>query len=149
MRLKDSLIKHEGLRLKPYVDCCALSWKDCRCVDKGFLTIGCGRNLESVGVSEREAMFLLDSDMARAREDADTLPWFQKLDENRQRVVLELLFAMGLTKFHGFKKMIAALARNDYHIASAELLNSKWANQVGPRSSELVKILWSGIDPEL
>lgn len=49
--LKDMLIRHEGLKLKPYRD------------TVGKLTIGAGRNLNDLGISEREAMFLLDNDI--------------------------------------------------------------------------------------
>lgn len=46
-KLTDQLIKHEGLRLKPY-----------RC-PAGKLTIGIGRNLEDKGITEKEAVMLL------------------------------------------------------------------------------------------
>ena len=44
----NQLILHEGLRLKPY-----------RCT-AGKLTIGVGRNLETKGLSEEEALFYLE-----------------------------------------------------------------------------------------
>ena len=49
--LKEQLIRHEGLRLTVY-DCPA-----------GYKTIGVGRNLEGKGVTEEEAMYLLDNDL--------------------------------------------------------------------------------------
>jgi hypothetical protein len=52
-RLQKQLIRHEALRLKPY-----------RCsADK--LTIGIGRNLDDVGITEEEAYFLLGNDISR------------------------------------------------------------------------------------
>lgn len=47
-RLHDMLIRHEGLRLKPYHDT----------VRK--LTIGIGRNLDDVGITHEEALILLE-----------------------------------------------------------------------------------------
>ena len=51
--LKAQLTRHEGLRLKPYRD------------TLGHLTIGVGRNLSEVGISEAEAIALLDADIQR------------------------------------------------------------------------------------
>ena len=51
-RLKKQLVIHEGLKLKPY-HCSA-----------NKLTIGVGRNIEEVGITESEAMYLLENDIA-------------------------------------------------------------------------------------
>jgi lysozyme len=50
-RIKEQLVRHEGLRLKPY-----------RCT-AGKLTIGVGRNLEDKGISQQEAYELLENDI--------------------------------------------------------------------------------------
>ncbi|HAC30701.1 MAG TPA: lysozyme, partial [Marinobacter hydrocarbonoclasticus] len=50
--LKTQLKRHEGLRLKPYLDTAS----------SPRLTIGYGRNLEDVGISRDEADFMLDND---------------------------------------------------------------------------------------
>lgn len=134
MSLKQRLILHEGMQVKPYTD------------TKGKLTIGVGRNLEDVGISQDEALHLLDNDIARARADADTFQFFGNLDPVRQDVLVELVFNMGLEKIHEFKKMLAAMAKGDFHIASAEMLNSEWASQVGMRAVNLAKIMLSGDD---
>ena len=52
--LVDTIKRHEGLRLKPYL-CTA-----------GKLTIGYGRNLETNGISGDEAEYLLKNDIERA-----------------------------------------------------------------------------------
>ena len=51
-RLLHTLIRHEGIKYKPY-----------RCT-AGKLTIGVGRNIEDVGISESEAMHMLKNDVA-------------------------------------------------------------------------------------
>lgn len=132
MNLKARLIQNEGLRLKPYKD------------TVGKLSIGVGRNLDDVGISEEEAMHLLDNDIAHARDDADTFPFFGNMDPIRQDVFVELIFNMGLERVHGFTKMLAALAKGDYHIATAEMLNSDWAIEVGIRAVNLARIMLSG-----
>jgi len=49
-RIKEQLVRHEGLRLKPY-----------RCT-AGKLTIGIGRNLDDCGFWQQEAYALLEND---------------------------------------------------------------------------------------
>ena len=61
MKNSEALIKmikrHEGLRLKPY-KCTA-----------GKTTIGYGRNLTNVGISESEALIMLKADLEKAVKD--------------------------------------------------------------------------------
>ena len=63
-KLKEQLIRHEGLRLKPY-----------RCT-ANKLTIGVGRNLDDVGISEDEALILLENDIIKVQRQAENFPWF-------------------------------------------------------------------------
>lgn len=129
-RLREILIRHEGLRLKPY-----------RCT-AGKLSIGVGRNLDDNGITEFEAMHLLTSDMNRVESEAiATLPWFKSISVPRQDVVLCMIFNLGLTKFLGFKKFIKALRWADFELAADEMLTSAWAVQVGKRAGELAKIM--------
>ena len=58
-KLIDMLILHEGLELKPY-QCTA---------DK--TTIGVGRNLSDVGITEEEAKFLLLNDLQRIQKEIE------------------------------------------------------------------------------
>lgn len=133
MGIKDLLIKHEGLRLKPY-----------RCT-AGKLTIGVGRNLEDVGISEDEALYLLECDIKRVRADADAIfPWFCKLSDSRKDVIISMIFNIGLHGFLEFKKTISAIAAGNFEQAAKEMLESKWAAQVGKRGYELSEMMRTG-----
>ena len=124
-QLIDQLKRHEGYRSKPYT-CSA-----------GKLTIGYGRNLDDVGISDEEAEVMLESDVLIAQQAANTLDYYETLDSVRQDVIVNMIFNMGMTRFLGFKNMNAALYVKDYNLASTEMLSSKWAVQVGDRSREL------------
>jgi len=129
-RLRKLLIKHEGLVLKPY-HCTA-----------GHLTIGVGRNLDSCGISEAEALMLLHADIERVHQEAvSTLPWFKSISVTRQDVVLSMIFNLGMTRFLEFKKMIKAITDGDFEKAANEMLVSKWAGQVGIRASDLALMM--------
>lgn len=131
-QLKAMLIRQEGLKLKPYRD------------SVGKLTIGVGRNLEDVGINEQESMLMLDNDIARSVTDAHTFQWFHTLDSVRQDVLVDMIFNIGLQRVHGFVKMLAALADGNWEIAANELLDSKYAHQVGNRALELAKMIRTG-----
>lgn len=124
--LKDQLILHEGLELKPY-QCTA---------DK--TTIGVGRNIQEVGITEDEARYLLDNDILRVcGELDDTVHWWRDLSDARQRVLIDMVFNLGITRFLKFKKTIEAIKLGQYDIAADEMLDSAWSRQVGQRSKTL------------
>lgn len=59
------------------------------------------------------------------------------IDPVRKAVLIDMLFNLGLTKFMKFKKLNVALQEQDYIRAAKEMLDSKWAEQVGCRANEL------------
>lgn len=130
-KLMDELIRDEGLRLKVYFD------------SEGIETIGVGRNLQK-GLTRDEAMFLLDGDIRSVIQDAFTFDWYAKLTEIRQRVILNMLFNMGKHRFMGFKNTIKFIEIGDYEAASDEMLDSKWARQVGIRATRLSDMMRNG-----
>jgi lysozyme len=124
---------HEGERLKPY-----------RCT-AGKLTIGVGRNLEDRGITAEESAYLLANDISREeRELLRALPWVAKLDEVRQRVLLDMSFNMGLGTLLTFKRTLAAVHAGQYQQAAAMMLESRWAGQVGERAQRLSRMMATG-----
>jgi len=131
-RLKERIKRHEGLRLKPYKD------------TTGKLTIGYGRNLEDVGITEKEAEFLLDEDIRRAYVQYLTgIPHNvqRMLTEEGEEVLVEMIFQMGLSKVLGFQKTLKAIAEGDAETAYKEMLDSRWARQCPNRAKELAEIM--------
>jgi lysozyme len=132
-RLREMLIRHEGLRLKPYRD------------TMNKLTIGVGRNLDDVGITSTEALTLLDNDIAKARRDvARAFPWFAGLNPVRKDVILDMVFNMGLARFRRFRRTIAAIRSEDWERAARQMLDSQWAKQVGKRAVNLAAMMKDG-----
>lgn len=131
--LRKDVMQAEGLRLKPYRD------------TVGVLTIGYGRNLDHVGISKLEAEVLLDHDL-HACEVAclNEFAWFDALSELRQRVIVEMVFNLGLAGFKGFTQTIAAIVAKDYDTAARRMLASKWAKQVKGRAIRLADLMRDG-----
>lgn len=121
--------RHEGLRLKPYRD------------TVGKLTIGYGRNLEDAGLSPEEAEVLLRNDLFRCEAELREAlgETYEALSPARKAALLDMIYNLGKTRFLGFKKMIAALKAGDFARAAAEMLDSRWAAQVGQRAQFLAE----------
>lgn len=130
--LISSVKRHEGLRLKVY-KCTA-----------GKNTIGYGRNLDDVGISADEAEYMLKHDLENAEIDAQRFPIYEKLNQVRKDVLIEMVFNLGYSRLSGFKKMFAALERKDYDGAANEMLDSKWARDVGERAKTLAYFMRIG-----
>ena len=135
MTLKERIMQHEGLRLKPY-----------RCT-AGKLTIGYGRNLDDVGISKEEAELMLDNDLSICNQECfAAFDWYSEMDQVRRGVILEMCFNLGLPRLKGFKKMLLACEHKNYSVAADEMLSSRWAGQVGQRAKTLADIMRKGVE---
>lgn len=130
--LRLQVIRHEGLKLKPYTD------------TVGKLTIGVGRNLTDKGLSHDEAMFLLDNDLQECVSDCLTWPWFVTLDAIRQRVIVDMRFNLGPNRLRKFVTTLKLIEQGKYEQASRAMLKSLWAQQVGKRADRLAQMMATG-----
>lgn len=129
------LRRDEGVRSHPYMD------------TVGKLTIGVGRNLDDVGLSDDEIDYLLANDIKRASKGLlKALPWVSSLDPVRRRVLVNMAFNLGVQGLLGFKNTLRMIEHGNYEGAAEGMLNSKWARQVGKRSLRLAKAMRTGID---
>lgn len=160
--IQEQLILHEGIRLAPY-KCPAGKW-----------TIGVGRNLEDVGltaseqmrifgvsglnrlevidrllergITDGEALYLLENDIRVCTADVSSFPWFNDLGPVRQKVLVDMRLNLGFAGLKGFRRMLAALEAKDYRRAAAEMKDSAWYKQVGTRSVRLIEMMKTGED---
>ena len=123
-KIKAMLVRHEGLVCHLY---------QCK-ADK--TSIGVGRNLTDVGISEDEAMYLLANDIKRTTEDLDKNygAWITFPAEARM-VCIDLVFNLGITGFMKFKKTRQLMELGMWLEASEELLDSRYATQLPNRSA--------------
>jgi len=129
--IKDMIKKHEGWRSKPYND------------TEGILTIGYGFNIAQ-GITREEGEALLDIRLKKVFTDAILLDEFIYLDEIRQIVIIDMIYNMGLRGVKKFKNMRKAIKDGDWDRAADEMLDSRWARQVGKRATKLAKIMKEG-----
>lgn len=125
-KLIEQLKRHEGFRSKPY-----------KCTE-GFTTIGYGFNVDA-GISELLAELILKNQVYTIEYELGSFGWFDSINEARQDVVINMVFNIGKSGFMQFKKMIAAIEHGDFEEAATQMLDSKWAKQVGNRAVELAE----------
>lgn len=125
------LFADEGLRLKPY-----------RCT-AGKLTIGYGRNLEDVGISQRIADEMLEEDVEVARKICVRIfgELFSQWSENRQLGWINLAFNLGQTRLLKFKNTIRAAQIEDWFEVENGLRQSLWFKQVKGRAERVIGMI--------
>lgn len=130
---QDGIKQDEGFSAKPY-KCTA-----------GKLTIGYGRNIEDIGVSEDEAQYMLNNDISYCYNKLKAVfPFFETLSKPKQYVLINMCYNIGITRLSGFNRMLKSLQFNDFETAASEMLNSRWAAQVPNRAARLAEIMKKG-----
>lgn len=133
MSLIERLKDHEGYETFPYTD------------TVGKITIGVGHNLTDNGLPDHIIDLLLDWDIDQARRELDRIhPQWREYTPNRKDALVELVFNMGTPSLLTFKKMWAAIEAEDWAEAAAQLLDSRYAVQVGMRAHVIADQLEDG-----
>ena len=144
--LKEQIKRHEGEVLEVYKD------------SLGYLTLGVGHLIreddaeygepDGTPVSQEVVDRYYDADFDKhvdetvhvcGAHDID----FDNLPENIQHVLVNMCFNLGAPRLSKFRKFIAAINDEQWIEASVEMMDSRWANQVGPRAERLKEIVLS------
>lgn len=142
--MQSELRYDEGVRYAPYVD------------SRGFHTVGVGHNMDA-GPLPNWWMFPLTDDQVNTLlvadiQDAinqldDFIPWWNVLDDVRQRVLLNLCFNLGCEKFREFVQFLAFVKAGAYAAAGQDLSNTPWFKEVGERGPRIVAMIETGVSP--
>ena len=143
-RVSVDLKADEGFSATPYLD------------TEGVPTIGHGTNLAR-GISRAQAEALLWHDMVDLYQEMESAikgpldlageyqaDWLETRPPQVLAALLNMAYNLGIPRLMGFKKMLAALERDDYALAAKEALDSKWAGQVGNRAKRIATLLRAG-----
>ncbi len=158
-KLLAQLTIHEGRRKHVYAD------------SLGIPTIGVGFNLKredaraalealganydrilagDEGLSDSQINSLLEQDTANSINHCkEVFPGFNELSDVRKRVLVDMMFNLGPTRFRTFRKMIGAIEYRDFNRAADEMTDSLWYHQVKTRGVSLVKMMRSDSDANI
>ena len=154
---RDELVKmvalHEGIVLNVYQD------------HLGINTVGIGRNLDDRGITdgellfmnktiddvydngltEEEAYYLCMNDIAIVEKELlENKSIVNQLNAVRQMVLVDMSFNMGVPRLMKFKNMWLAIEKVNYPLACEEMIDSRWASQVGNRAMKLSLAMKNG-----
>jgi lysozyme len=135
--IKQMIIKHEGLRTKPYKDSLGL-WT----VGVGHL-IGDGKTLPAAmdrEFSQQEIMAMFEEDFTKHYAIAQRTPGWDKANDIGKGAMIDLAFNMGQW-WNKFPNTAKALASGDWKGASAGLRDSKWFSQVKGRAETVTGMI--------
>ena len=135
-KLREQLKIDEGVRYEVYDD------------HLGYKTFGIGHLVKTtdeeygapVGtpVSEDRVNSVFDEDVETyINESKKVFSNLEDMPQEVQQVIVNMCFNMGAPRLSQFKKFIKAIQDEDWATASVEMLDSRWANQVGSRADRL------------
>ena len=106
-------------------------------------------NIEAVyehGISEADARYLAMNDIKIVENELVRVhECVEDLDGVRQLILMDMAFNMGVPRLCKFKKMWNAIHEGNYEVASLEMMDSRWARQVGRRAKKLSDAMKAGI----
>jgi len=114
----------------------------------GYPTFGIGHLVlesdpehgEPVGtpVSKERVIECFEKDIESVFADLErNMPWASSQPEDIKRVLANMCFNLGITRLLKFQKFLTAIEKQDWNTAAVEMMDSRWATQVGPRAIRL------------
>ena len=88
-------------------------------------------------MTKEEAEYLLKNDLDKVVKECVKLRYYSGLNPIRRSVIINMVYNLGMPRFKRFIRTNAAISASDYGLAAKEMLDSKWARQVGDRATRL------------
>ena len=135
-KLMEELIMDEGYKYEIYLD------------HLGYPTLGVGHLItekdevygQEVGtvVHDERIKECLQNDIdIVCKELNDKMSWWRGLNDNHRRVMANMCFNLGYPRLSGFKNFLSAMKDENWKKAAEEMMDSRWATQVGDRAKRL------------
>ena len=130
MKLIDSIKQHEGYVKRVYKD------------SLGIDTIGYGFAIKDLELDQDICDMILDRKLKDLERMVNSkFNWYRYMPPEIKNVVIEMCYQLGVTGFSNFRKTITFLQNKQFHDASVEMLDSRWAEQTPVRAKELSNIV--------
>ena len=138
--LREQLKTDEGVKYEIYKD------------HLGYPTFGIGHLItegdpehgepDGTEISEDRVNEVFETDVAKFVSEAKILfPDLDDLPEVAQQVIVNMAFNMGRPRLSKFKNFIAGVNDRDWTRAAEEMMDSRWADQVGARATRLRNLI--------
>ena len=138
--LREQLKIDEGVKYEIYKD------------HLGYPTFGIGHLItendpehgkpDGTEISEDRVNEVFATDVAKFVSESKILfPDLDDLPDVAQQVIVNMAFNMGRPRLSKFKNFIAGVNDNDWVRAAEEMMDSRWADQVGARATRLRNLI--------
>lgn len=132
-KLRAELILDEGVKVSVYTD------------SEGYSTIGVGHLIDrrkGGRLSDEIIEAILREDINKCVWGLDKeIPWWRDLTDDRQNVLLNMRFQLGLSGLLGFHQFLGALRVGNCELAEKYMLESLWAKQTPARAKRLADVI--------
>jgi lysozyme len=96
------------------------------------------KDMKLNGITEQEAMALLDNDIYECTEQLKSkIVWWNTTPEELKEVLVNMCFNMGIRKLLTFRTTLWHMSIGMYTLAAQDMMRSKWAKQVKDRAKRL------------
>ena len=130
--LKNEIRLNEGFVPKVYKDSLGK-----RTIGYGHLCVEPEQWDDDKEYTKEELELVFEKDFEEALKNAESLIDSRSINQIAKQVIIEMVFQLGIGGVGKFKKMWEALDREDYLLASTEMLDSRWAKQTPARCGKL------------
>jgi lysozyme len=130
--LLQMVARHEGFRAHIYQD------------GEGHPTIGYGQRLDGAGITEVQALALLQAKLNELSHELSFQAWYRALNGPRQCAIDDMAYTLGVEGVLEFKDMTAALTVEQWVVAAEAIRASKWYAQAPARAGEVAEIIETG-----
>jgi len=127
------LIGDEGFKGRPYPD------------TDGNVTILFGRNLSANPFTREEGLLLLRLGINKRKAQIKNWQAYRLANTARRAVLINMAYNNGVEGLRRYKKMLAAMRREDYLEAAAQLMDSNAARKLPARYKRLERIMLTGV----
>ena len=111
----------------------------------GHPTAAYGFALDVAPLTQQEALPILNSRAAAVVNNLTAaIPWISTLSEPRQRALGNMAYNLGVAGLETFTTFLGMVQAGDFDGAAADLLQTKWAGEVGARAKQVATLIREG-----
>lgn len=109
-------------------------------IDGATLLTALIKDMKLNGITEQEAMVLLDNDIYECTEQLkNKLVWWDSAPDELKEVLVNMCFNMGIRTLLTFRSTLWHMSIGWYSLAADDMRRSKWARQVKARAKRLAE----------
>jgi len=101
------------------------------------------------GLTHERVVLIVTKDVEKVKSALDSrLAWWRKLDEARQRVLVNMAFGLGVNGLLSFKSALKSLEHSNFDSAADAIVDSRWYKLDKAHAEKIANAIRRGDDSE-